>query len=62
MTTIARLGDRVLARFLRRADAGACVPNYLQHCGCTGPCPSREKLINCNGVCSTTQLLCVWCL
>ena len=57
---ITRFADRVLGRLLTQVDAGACVPNYNQYCGCTGgSCSvSREKRINCFGVCTQTQNPC----
>jgi hypothetical protein len=50
-----RLGDRMLVVLLRHAEAGACVRNFGLQCGCSGP---RAKLIDCNGVCRTTNLAC----
>lgn len=56
MTKLAtKLGDRVLGMLLTQRTAGACVANWNHTCGCAG---RNQKLIDCNGVCRRTQILC----
>jgi hypothetical protein len=62
--TLNRLGDRLLGVFLPKADAGACVPDHGDRCGCykyscscvgvdVQRCYWRYKLVSCTGPCST---------
>ncbi len=62
---IGRFGDMMLGALLGRDEAGACVPENGQYCGCrpsNGYCGSdghwyvyyRRAYYNCNGACVTT--------
>ncbi|GIF46280.1 hypothetical protein DFJ67_5062 [Asanoa ferruginea] len=66
-----RLGDRMLGLLIQRSDAGACVPEMGQSCGCFGDearayCIGNQTLrrpkyiqkISCTGGCYWTNTLC----
>ena len=53
-STLARLGDAMLARVLPAADAGACVIENGQYCKCGSPCGETwctQYRFNCTGAC-----------
>ncbi|MEH1166571.1 hypothetical protein V6V47_14420 [Micromonospora sp. CPCC 205539] len=66
-----RLGDRMLGLLIQRSEAGACVPEQGQSCGCIGNeakawCIGNQTLrvpqyimkISCNGPCYWTTTRC----
>ncbi|MFC7550089.1 hypothetical protein [Plantactinospora sp. GCM10030261] len=66
MTTLfRRLGDRALGLFLDDVEAGACVPEHGDYCGCKpsgGYCSGgiwyryyRRATFNCSGSCVTSS-------
>jgi hypothetical protein len=50
------VGDRLLGLLLPTYDAGACVPEHGQYCGCSKHC--RRKIISCTGSCVETTVSC----
>lgn len=53
-STLARLGDAMLARVLPAADAGACIVGSGSKCKCGSPCGvdyCTQYFISCYGQC-----------
>ncbi len=67
--TLNRFGDRLLAALLTTTEAGACVPEHGDWCGCykyscscvdnnVQRCYYRYKLVNCYGSCAWSSTNC----
>jgi hypothetical protein len=59
--TAARLGDAMLSRVLRRADAGACITGTGSPCKCAAPCGATwctQYRISCFGQCLSAGTRC----
>ncbi len=67
--TLNRFGDRLLAALLPATEAGACVPEHGDRCGCykktcacvgvdVRRCYWRYKTVDCYGTCQWTTTLC----